>query len=123
MSEIKGLLKAILYVQDMDAQVRFYRDVLGLTIKFPDNLLSYAHEFWVEFDTGQCSLVLHGGGEKRLGADTPKLAFAVDNIEEARAVLMQRGAQLGAVREPALGVGVVDGTDPEGNPFSLDWHA
>lgn len=122
MGEIKGLLKAILYVQDMDAQVRFYRDVLGLTIKFPHGLNSYKDEFWVEFDTGPCSLVLHGGGQRRLGEDTPKLAFEVADIEQARAALVQRGARLGGVREPAPDVKVVDGVDPEGHPFSLDWH-
>lgn len=123
MSEIKGLLKAIVYVQDMDAQVRFYREVLGLKIKFPDGLDTYRDEFWVEFNTGQCSLVLHGGGQKRLGEDTPKLAFEVGDIDQAQAALRQRGARLGEVREPAPGVKVVDGIDPEGNPFSLDWHA
>jgi catechol 2,3-dioxygenase-like lactoylglutathione lyase family enzyme len=123
MGEIRGLLKVIIYVQDMDAQVRFYRDVLGLSIKFPDGLDGYRDEFWVEFDSGQCSLVLHGGGQKRLGEDTPKLAFEVADIEQARNALMQRGARLGEVREPAPGVKVVDGIDPEGHPFSLDWHA
>lgn len=119
---LNRLLKTILYVQDMDAQVRFYRDVLGLKIKFPDNLTSYDNEFWVEFETGQCSLVLHGGGQKRLSADTPKLAFEVADIETARATLLQRGAKIGDIRSPAPGVRVADGVDPEGFPFSIDWH-
>lgn len=120
---IQGLIRTILYVQDMDAQVRFYRDQLGLSIRFPAGLASYADEFWVEFDTGQCSLVLHGGGQKRLGADTPKLAFQVADMQSSRAKLIERGVQMGEVRSPAPGVEVADGFDPEGNPFSIDWHA
>jgi predicted enzyme related to lactoylglutathione lyase len=122
MAQLGGLIKAILYVKDMDAQVRFYRDVLGLSIKFPQGLSDYSNEFWVELDTGQCSLILHGGGQGRLGGDTPKHAFAVDDIEAMRDVLLQRGAKLGEIRSPAPGVRVCDGVDPEGNPFSIDWH-
>src|SRR5215831_5314411 len=42
-------------VSDMDRSVRFYRDVLGLKLKFqsPD---------WSEFDLGPNTLALHGGG-------------------------------------------------------------
>src|SRR5262245_15109803 len=119
---VKGLLHIIVYVQDMEAQVRFYRDVLGFTIKFPQGLADYKHEFWVEFETGACSLVLHGGGQKRLGQDTPKMAFEVADIDAARAALLERGAKMGEIRSPAPGVKVADGFDPEGNPFSIDWH-
>lgn len=119
---IQGLLRTILYVQDIDAQVRFYRDQLGLTVRFPTGLSTYADQFWVEFETGQCSLVLHGGGQKRLGADTPKLAFQVADMQLARNILLGRGVKLGDVRSPAPGVEVADGFDPEGNPFSIDCH-
>ncbi|MFN8372913.1 MAG: VOC family protein [Anaerolineae bacterium] len=122
MPQLQGLIKAILYVQDMDTQVRFYRDVLGLPIKFPQGLADYSSEFWVELDTGQCSLVLHGGGQQRLGADTPKHAFGVDDLDAMRELLLQRGAKMGEIRSPAPGVRVCDGVDPEGNPFSIDWH-
>ncbi len=122
MAQLTGLVKAILYVQNMDAQVRFYRDVLGLSVKYPREETNYSSEFWVEMETGQCTLVLHGGGQRRLDADTPKHAFGVDDIDEMRAVLLQRGAKMGEIRSPAPGVRVCDGFDPEGNPFSIDWH-
>ena len=122
MAEIKSLLKAIMFVQDMDAQVRFYRDVLGLQVKMPVGLASYSDQFWVEFETGGCTLVLHGGGQRRIGEDAPKLAFEVADIDTARTALMGRGVKLGEIRSPAQGVKVCDGVDPEGNHFSLDWH-
>jgi catechol 2,3-dioxygenase-like lactoylglutathione lyase family enzyme len=119
---IRNLARTILFVQDMDAQVRFYRDVLGLTVKAPQGLADYRDEFWVELDTGQCTLTLHGGGQKRLGDDAPKLAFEVDDVEAARQHLLKHGVRVGEIRSPAPGVRVCDGFDPEGTPFSLDWH-
>lgn len=116
-----NVFKVILYVQDMDAQVRFYRDVLGLDVKFPQ-VEDYSNEFWVEFNSGACSLVLHGGGQGRIGADTPKVAFSVDDINVVRSRLIERGAKMGDIRSPAPGVQVSDGFDPEGNPFSIDAH-
>ena len=123
MEEVSHLIRIILYVQDMDRMVRFYRDVMGLTVKAPQGLDSYRDEFWVELETGACILTLHGGGEGRLGADSPKLSFSVSQIDGVRAKLIQKGAELGEVRSPAPGVRVCDGLDPEGNKFSLDAHA
>jgi len=114
------LMETILYAQDMNAQVRFYRDTLGLAVKSPAGLDDYANEFWVELDTGPCTLVLHGGGQRRLGADSPKFVFHVDDISAARATFVGRGVQLGEIRSPAPGVLVCDGADPEGNRFSLE---
>jgi predicted enzyme related to lactoylglutathione lyase len=123
MSALDGLAKVILYVRDMDAQVQFYRDRLGLAVKQPSRLSDYSQEFWVEFDTGACSLVLHGGGQGRLGEDSPKLAFNVHDIQATREGLVQAGVQLGAIRSPAPGIFVCDGLDPEGNRFSIDSHS
>ncbi len=116
---IQSLMRVILYTQDMDAQVRFYRDVLGLHIKYPDDLDSYKDEYWVEFDTGGCALILHGGGQRRLGDDTPNLVFRVEDMEQARKTLIERGVKLGEVRVPVPGTQVADGFDPEGHRFSI----
>lgn len=116
------ILKVILYVQDMDAQVRFYRDVLGLAVKNPQGISNFSDQYWVEMETGACTLVLHGGGQRRLGEDAPKVAFAVSDLAAVREQLMQRGARLGPIRSPAPDVQVCDGVDPEGNHFSLDAH-
>lgn len=122
MSMINSLFRVILYTQDMDAQVRFYRDMLGLTVRFPADLDDYSDQFWVEFETGGCTLVLHGGGEKRLGQDAPTLSFQVDDASTARQTLLAKGVKVGEVRSPVPGAYVVDGFDPEGNRFSLDAH-
>lgn len=119
MSITQGLTKAILYVQDMNTQVCFYRDVLDLTVKNPAGLDSYSNAIWVEFATGECSLVLHVSREKRLGVDRPKLAFRVKNIEAAHKTLTERGAKLSDINSRLDGFKVADGFDPEGNPFSI----
>ena len=43
-------------VSDMERSVQFYRDTLGLKLRFqsPD---------WTEFDLGTTTLALHGGGK------------------------------------------------------------
>ena len=46
------LVYAIKYVGNMDEAVRFYRDELGLKLRF-------ASPHWTEFDTGQTTLALH----------------------------------------------------------------
>jgi catechol 2,3-dioxygenase-like lactoylglutathione lyase family enzyme len=114
------LMEVILYVHDMPAQVTFYRDKLGLCVKEPQGAQDYGGIYWVEFDTGACTLVLHGGGERRMGKDAPKVVFRVGDIEAARQALLERGVPLGKVRSPAPDVYVCDGVDPEGNKFSIE---
>jgi catechol 2,3-dioxygenase-like lactoylglutathione lyase family enzyme len=118
-----GLLKVILYVQDMDTQVRFYRDRLGLNVSYPQDLQDYSQEFWVTLEAGACTLALHGGGKGRLSEDSPKIVFGVEDIETARQELLAGGVKLGNVRQAAPGVKVCDGRDPEGNPFSIETRA
>lgn len=117
-----GLIEIIVYVADMDAQVRFYREVFGLDVTYPTGLDSYADQVWVTLDAGGVLLALHGGGQGRLGADTPKIVFGVDDIHAARADLVAQGVRIDEVRSAAPGVWVCDGRDPEGNPFSIESH-
>lgn len=116
------LIEVILYVEDMAKQVRFYRDLLGLPVRFPPGKADLSAEGWVTFGEGDCVLALHAGGKRRLGQDTPKVVFQVEDIHTARADLSDRGVALGEVRNPAPGVWVCDGTDPEGHPFSIEQH-
>ena len=119
---INGLIEIIVYVQDMDRQVRFYRDVLGLTVRSPVGLNNYSNEFWVEIETGACMLALHGGGTGKHDQQTPKIVFGVADIVAARALLVERGVKVSEVRSPAPHIKVVDALDAEGNPFSLESH-
>ena len=57
----KPLTQIILYIKDMGAEVHFYHEVLGLPIRYPTGLSDYSREMWVELETGDCTLALHGG--------------------------------------------------------------
>lgn len=115
-----GLTKAILYVKDMGQEIDFYCNKLDLKIKHPAGLKDYSQEPWVEFDTGQCTLILHCNGDKQLGVDRAKLAFHVDDIDSAYQALSDRGVKLSPIRVPSPGLKIAEGIDPEGNPFTID---
>ena len=67
------LTYAIKFVADMDRAVKFYRDTLGLALKFQS-------PGWSEFITGETTLALHPASEKNppgtveLGFSAPDLA-------------------------------------------------
>lgn len=120
---IGSLMEIIVYAKDMEAQVRFYRDVLGFAVTFPAGKADYSEEFWVTFDTGACVLALHGGGAQDFGANAPKFVFEVEDIQAAHQMLLDAGVKINDVREAAPGVQVADAWDPEGNAFSIEAHA
>jgi catechol 2,3-dioxygenase-like lactoylglutathione lyase family enzyme len=114
-----GLIEVILFVKDMDAMVKFYRDVLDLPLSNPGKR-DYAGENWVTFESGSCLLALHSGGKGDIGSDAPKIVFRVQDIKSARFQLLEAGVAAGEIRSPAPGVSVCDAKDPEGNPFSIE---
>lgn len=79
-------------VDDMDRAVAFYRDKLGLPVK-------YATADWVELDGGNVTIALrrHGsgpGGRPELGVgEGATLVFEVDDIEAAKAQLEGQGVE------------------------------
>jgi lactoylglutathione lyase len=64
---------AIKFVADMDKAVKFYRDVLGLKLKFES-------PGWSEFATGETTLSLHPSSDKN-PAGKVELGFTVPNVE------------------------------------------
>src|SRR6476646_4140386 len=63
---------AIKFVADMDKAVAFYRDSLGLELKF-------ASPFWSEFATGETTLALHPASAEN-PAGGVQLGFTVDSL-------------------------------------------
>ncbi len=63
----------IRFVADMDKAVRFYRDVMGLPLKFES-------PGWSEFATGETALALHPASDKN-PAGKVELGFTVPNVE------------------------------------------
>ncbi len=122
MIQITGLIEVILYVQNMELMVQFYRDTMGLQVLYPKNVSTYANENWVTFWTGACTLALHSGGQLEKGKQLPQIVFGVQDIEHARSYLSQRHVNIGEIRLLSHGIMVCDGIDPEGNSFSLEYQ-
>jgi catechol 2,3-dioxygenase-like lactoylglutathione lyase family enzyme len=69
----KRLRYVIKFVADMGRAVRFYRDVLGLPLK-------YESPKWSELVTGETTLALHAASDKN-PPGTLELGFTVPDLE------------------------------------------
>ncbi len=117
------LMEVIVHVQDMNLQVAFYRDKLGLRVSYPTGKEDYSKEGWVTLETGRCVLALHDGGRSRLGeSPSHRIVFRAEDIHAARNQLLRKGVHAGEIRSPAPEVQVFEARDPEGNVFSIESH-
>jgi predicted enzyme related to lactoylglutathione lyase len=71
---------------DMDSAVRFYTDVLGLSLKFRDG------DQWAAFDVGGGTLALEGGSAGGPGGAT--VSLRVEGLSELVDNLRARGATI-----------------------------
>jgi lactoylglutathione lyase len=109
-------------VSDMGRSVAFYRDVLGLPVKFES-------PGWSEFATGDSTLALHAAPAAAKAsapaagptAGTCALGFSVENLDKAHAELQKRGARF--VMPPAEqaeeGIRLAVCVDPDGLAISF----
>lgn len=75
----------IKFVADMGRAMKFYRDVLGLPLKFES-------PGWSEFATGDTTLALHPASEKN-PAGAVELAFTVPDIQEFYREMTAKGVK------------------------------
>ena len=112
---------AMVVISDMRQSVEFYRDKLGMPLKFesPD---------WTEFQTGATTLALHGGGLKREGrqdessyAGTCSIGFNVSNLDQTFGELQARGVQfvMPPTQREGEGIKLAVCLDPDGLPISF----
>lgn len=111
-------IEIILYVRNMNAEVRFYRDVLGLSLRYPKGLEDYSDQMWVEFSLGNSTLALHGGSESQPQPDH-ELVFMVENVARAREMIIEAGTEMGETRPLEDGSPISEGRDPDGHRFSI----
>ena len=114
---------AVVTVSDMNRSLKFYRDVLGLTLKFES-------KDWSEFTTGPTTIALHGGGKtspsrmdqrEELLAGTCALGFNVDNLDHAFKELKAKGANfvMAPTRREEEGIHLAVCLDPDGLPITI----
>lgn len=114
----------MVYVSDMRRSVEFYRDNLGLALKFES-------EEWTEFQTGTTALALHGGAKPQQLADenvsntqnagTCSIGFSVDDIEKTFKELKSKAVNFTmppTVRQDE-GIKLAVCTDPDGFLISI----
>jgi lactoylglutathione lyase len=110
-------------VSDMHRSVAFYRDTLGLRLKFES-------PGWSEFDTGATTLALHPGTRAAGGAapaasgpvaGTSSPGFSVPDLNAAYAELRGRGAQfvMPPTERKEEGIWLAVCVDPDGLPISF----
>jgi catechol 2,3-dioxygenase-like lactoylglutathione lyase family enzyme len=119
----KQLDYAMVVVSDMTRSVEFYRDKLGIPLKFesPD---------WTEFLTGTTTLALHGGGVAQQGAPagdpskqagTCSIGFNVEDVDKTYEELKAKGIRF--VMPPAQregeGIRLAVCIDPDGLPIAF----
>ena len=101
------------WTRDMDRAVDFYEKALGLTLR------NRAGNEWAEFQAGPVRLALHGTEE---GSVPPggTVVFRVDDLDEARWVLQQRGVVFDGHESEVAGVArFTTFHDLDGNPLQL----
>ncbi|MCW2912116.1 MAG: hypothetical protein JWN52_184 [Actinomycetia bacterium] len=103
----------VLYpAKDVEAAVAFYRDALGLTVKFQDG------SRFAALDGGGTTFAI-AGEEEDVTEGVPAVSFRVDDVKATTAEVTAAGARL--VRGPEEGPHEIRAVlrDPAGNPFVL----
>jgi lactoylglutathione lyase len=109
-------------VSDMNRSVEFYRDQLGIQLKFQS-------PEWTEFVTGTTTLALHGGGlpqqssggGKDKAAGTCSLGFNVEDVDQTYAELKAKGVNfvMPPTQREGEGIKLAVCVDPDGLPVSF----
>jgi lactoylglutathione lyase len=109
-------------VADMGRSVAFYRDTLGVPLKFES-------PGWTEFQTGATTLALHlaapgsEGPAPQAGpaAGTCSIGFSVADLDAVVAELSARGARfvMPPTDQPQEGIRLAVCVDPDGLPVSF----
>jgi lactoylglutathione lyase len=102
---------AIHFVADMDRAVAFYRDTVGLELKF-------ASPEWSEFATGATTLALHPASKEN-PAGTTHLGLHADDVAAVHRGLSSAGVRFTRLPTPEHGITLAEFVDSEGARVSL----
>jgi lactoylglutathione lyase len=114
----------ILYVNDFDKTMKFYKEILGLSVKMQ-------HDTYVEFDTGATTLSINTRESVKeiIGLEMPtsdiasqtfELGFVVDDV--VATIEMLRSLEVPIYKEPVTkpwGQTVAYVTDPDGHYIEI----
>ena len=97
----------------MEAALRFYRDMLGMHVKFQDG------EKWCQLDAGGGNFALSAPAEAAPGATGTVVVLEVDDLEARRAAIEADGVQVDDVRDMGDHGRVLTCRDPDGTIVQL----
>lgn len=102
---------AIKFVSDMDAATAFYRDTLGLTVRFQS-------PFWTEFETGETTLALHPASDAN-PEGTVQLGLGTEDLDGFHAAGQANGLTFTSPPTDVHGTRVARFLDPDGAEISI----
>lgn len=118
----KHLDYTMVVVSDMQRSIEFYRDKLGMPLKYesPD---------WTEFDTGTTTFALHGGGvpgpppqgDPSTLAGACSIGFSVADVDKTYEELQAKGIRfvMPPTQRENEGIRLAVAIDPDGLPVSF----
>jgi predicted enzyme related to lactoylglutathione lyase len=110
---VKKLQNAYYVTRDMERAVGFYRDALGLSLKFQDGAK------WAQFDAGGVNFSLSAPEEAAPAAAGAVVIFEVDDLNAARTRLTANGATVMDSRDMGSHGRSLTFRDPDGNVVQL----
>jgi predicted enzyme related to lactoylglutathione lyase len=102
---------AIKFVSDMDSAIAFYRDTLGLGVRFQS-------PFWTELDTGETTLALHPASDEN-PAGTVQLGLGTEDIDNFYSSGQASGLTFTQPPQDVHGTRIARFLDPEGSEISV----
>jgi lactoylglutathione lyase len=119
----KQLDYTMVVVSDMDRSVEFYRDRLGIPLKFQSS-------DWTEFQTGTTTLALHGGGvaptaapasDPTKQAGSCSIGFNVEDVDKSYEELKAKGIRfvMPPTQREGEGIKLAVCIDPDGLPIAF----
>lgn len=110
----------IVFVSEMKRAVTFYRDVLGLTLKFES-------PGWTEFATDGATLALHASEGPNPDKDSPqhlpagrcRPGFAVADLDAFHSKMVERRVPCHQAPKEVFGVRIAQYADPDGLLISV----
>jgi catechol 2,3-dioxygenase-like lactoylglutathione lyase family enzyme len=111
---VKKFSSAYYVVKNMDEAVAFYKDVLGLNVKFRDG------NRWTQFDVNGVAVALADPSEGSVppgGGAT--VVLEVDNLMETREMLIQKGIPVNDVVDMGGHGKYFTAKDPAGNVVQI----